>query len=60
MSLARPAGDANLDGHVDSADAAIIQSKLGKTGMWREQGDFNHDGVINQADMDLYNQNAGM
>ena len=60
MSLLRPAGDANLDGHVDGADSAIIQSNLNKTGMWWEQGDFNHDGTVNQADVDLYNQNLGM
>jgi hypothetical protein len=59
MSLLCPAGDANRDGHVDSADLAIIQSNLGKTGMWWSQGDFNHDGQVNQADLDLAQQNLG-
>lgn len=59
LSLLCPAGDANLDGHVNSADLVIIQSNLNKTGMWWQQGDFNHDGTVNQADLDLYNQNLG-
>jgi hypothetical protein len=51
MSKILPAGDANLDGKVTSADLTIVQANLGKKGAWWEQGDFNHDGVVNNQDL---------
>ncbi len=56
MTLIRPPGDANLDGLVDDTDLAIIQANIGRTGMWWEQGDFNHDRTVNAADTNLFNQ----
>lgn len=58
-SLLCPAGDGNRSDRVDGADLSIIQSNLGKTGMWWSQGDLNHDGQVNQTDLDLAQQNLG-
>jgi regulation of enolase protein 1 (concanavalin A-like superfamily) len=46
-------GDANLDGTVNGADAALLASgmKTGTTGWYN--GDFNYDGVVNGADVAL-------
>jgi hypothetical protein len=44
------AGDANLDGHVDSADLQILLTNLNRPGGW-DQGDFNYDGNVNSADL---------
>jgi len=43
-------GDANLDGTVDSADAAIMAAHWGLTGALWGNGDFNEDGTIDNLD----------
>ena len=53
MSSILPAGDADLDGKVTAADLAIVQANMGKANAWWRQGDFNHDRVVNQADLDI-------
>jgi hypothetical protein len=59
MSAILPAGDANLDGVVDSKDQAIVAADQGVTGAWWEQGDFNHDGDVNQTDLAIVEDKAG-
>ena len=44
------AGDANLDGQVNSADLQILLAFLNRAGSW-DQGDFNYDGQVNSADL---------
>ncbi|HSZ58075.1 MAG TPA: kelch repeat-containing protein [Tepidisphaeraceae bacterium] len=44
------AGDANLDGTVNSADLQTILAGLNRPGAW-DQGDFNYDGAVNSADL---------
>ena len=53
MSEILPAGDANLDGKVTAADLALVTANMGKTGASWEDGDFNHDGVVGQDDLDI-------
>ena len=53
MSSILPAGDANLDGKVNSADISIVEAHMGQTDAWWEKGDFNHDGVVNAQDLAL-------
>jgi hypothetical protein len=53
MSSILPAGDADLDGKVTATDLALVTANLGKTGAWWEDGDFNHDGVVDQADLNI-------
>ena len=53
MSSILPAGDADLDGKVSASDLALVTANLGKTGAWWEDGDFNHDGVVGQDDLDI-------
>jgi hypothetical protein len=53
MSATVPAGDADLDGKATAADLTIVQANMGKTGAWSGQGDFNHDGVVNQTDVSI-------
>ena len=57
MSSILPAGDANLDGKVTSADIAIVEAHMGDTNAWWEDGDFNHDGVVNAQDLALAEAN---
>ena len=47
-------GDANLDGHVDVSDLAILAANYRKnvTGGWL-QADFNNDGVVDVQDLAL-------
>lgn len=53
------AGDANLDGVVDAADQAILDSGLTiGSGNWLK-GDFNRDGLINGDDQALLTANLG-
>jgi hypothetical protein len=52
MDLVLPPGDVTLDGQVTIEDYKVVQSNMGKKG-WREQGDLNGDGVVDQKDMDI-------
>lgn len=51
-------GDADMNGTVNDADAAIMAANWGKlnNALWR-QGDFNRDGKINRDDAALMSQN---
>jgi hypothetical protein len=51
-------GDANLDGVADDEDCNILKANWQQSGKWWEEGDFNHDGQVTQADVDVYSQNA--
>lgn len=42
-------GDADHDGYVDAADAAILAAHWGDSGDW-QTGDFNNDDVVDAAD----------
>ncbi len=57
MSSILPAGDANLDGKGNSADISIVAAHMGQTNAWWEDGDFNHDGVVNAQDLALAEAN---
>ena len=51
-------GDANLDGNVDGADAALMADHWGETDWMFEnitwmEGDFNIDGSVNQIDASI-------
>jgi hypothetical protein len=52
-------GDATGDGRVDEADAAILASNWGKSGMEWSMGDFNDDGTVNVADAAILAANWG-
>jgi hypothetical protein len=52
------AGDANLDGVVDSADFKILNDHYGAAGGWME-GDFNLNGRIDFGDFQLLELNFG-
>ncbi len=57
------AGDANLDGKVDSADFGILADNYGDSDAVWDQGDFDYDGKIDSADFGIlavnYGQSAG-
>lgn len=58
LSLARPPGDANLDGVVDPADCAILEAHYKVAGTWWwMQGDFNHDNAVDDRDVAILNAN---
>jgi hypothetical protein len=57
MSIARLAGDANLDGVVNADDCTIVNANYGKSPVWWMQGDFNHDGMVDAADITAMNKN---
>ena len=50
-------GDANKDGTVDEADAAILAANWLSSGASWLMGDFNDDGVVNDADATLMASN---
>ncbi len=50
-------GDYNLDGTVDAADQVICKRAQGSTTDLRADG--NHDGRVDQADLDLWRANFG-
>ncbi|MEK7990691.1 MAG: dockerin type I repeat-containing protein [Thiotrichaceae bacterium] len=58
-------GDANLDGVVNATDFNILVAAWGRTDIdphntgigWRD-GDFDGDGNVNQADLDIYQANV--
>ena len=60
MSRLLLAGDANLDGVVNSKDLAILAQNYNKSGTWWEQGDFNHDGVVDALDLQMLAANYGL
>ena len=47
------AGDANLDGLVNSADFTILSANFNQPVTGWDQGDFNYDGLVNAADFTL-------
>jgi fibronectin-binding autotransporter adhesin len=51
------AGDADLNGVIDSADFARINANMGTTSPTYAKGDFNYDGAIDSADMTIINTN---
>ena len=57
IEAAVPAGDANLDGVVDSKDFAILKKNFGGARKFWEQGDFNHDGAVDGDDLAILKKN---
>jgi len=54
MSVLLPAGDATLDGKVDANDFAVLADHFDQPGaQWWEQGDFNGDNTVNEADLEI-------
>jgi hypothetical protein len=54
------AGDANLDGVVNSGDFSALATSFNSTsGIWGI-GDFNYDGVVNALDFNLLAVNYGL
>jgi hypothetical protein len=52
------AGDADGDGIIQTVDAMICTNQLGRTGY--DRGDFNLDGVVDGADLALWQANQGL
>lgn len=52
-------GDADRNGTVNQADAAILAAHWGLTSMAWDDGDFNHDGRVNAADASILAANWG-
>lgn len=52
------AGDANLDGVIDSFDYNIMYDNIGATGVGYCGGDFNSDGIVDQIDVIILCSNA--
>jgi len=52
-------GDANFDGKVNKADAAILGQCWGRTGATWIMGDFNRDGRVGAADAAILTANWG-
>lgn len=52
-------GDANLDGRVTFSDFQRLEAGFGLPNQGWSGGDFNFDGVVNQADLKLFNENYG-
>lgn len=50
-------GDANGDGSVDVVDFNILAIWLFKTGTYWTRADFNHDGVTDGSDFNIWNDN---
>ena len=53
------AGDANLDGTVDTSDFAAMALHFGGGGQFWNAGDFNYDGVVNALDFNAIASNFG-
>jgi hypothetical protein len=51
-------GDANLDGLVNEQDLARLIAKMNQPGSFGD-GDFDQNGFVDQADMNLYQANYG-
>lgn len=61
MSMVAHPGDINLDGKVDFTDFQLLKAFYGRKGVWWEEGDFNHDDVVDRKDFDiLYANLAGL
>jgi len=57
--LTRQVADANRDGTVTSADAAVFFKNIGMINARFEDGDFNSDGVVGFVDFQLLELNFG-
>ena len=53
------AGDANLDGVVNSGDFNAVASNFNATGKFWTDGDSNYDGVVNSLDFNAVATNFG-
>lgn len=53
-------GDTNLDGTVDFTDFMHMTQHFTQTGVGWAQGDFNYDGIVNDADFQLLKPNYGL
>lgn len=53
------AGDATLDGTVNSADFNVLASNFGSAGKRWSQGDFSFDAGVNSADFNILASNFG-
>lgn len=53
------AGDANLDGSVDTLDFNAVAANFGGTNKVWTQGDFNYDGNVDTLDFNIYGSNSG-
>src|SRR5205814_3883518 len=53
------AGDANLDGSVNSVDFNLLAANFGASGSIWTQGDFNYDDSVNALDFNLLATNFG-
>ena len=53
------AGDANLDGQVDTSDFVALANHFGATGADWVQGDSNYDGTVNALDFNAIASNFG-
>jgi hypothetical protein len=53
------AGDANLDGEVDTVDFNTLSSNFGATGKIWSAGDFNYSGTIDTVDFNLLSAEFG-
>lgn len=51
------AGDANDDGAIDIADAALVAGAFNRSNL--AEGDLNRDGIVNILDLVLVNSNFG-
>ena len=51
------AGDANLDGVVNSEDFTLLSTNFSETGRSWDQGDFNYDNTVNSEDFTLFADN---
>jgi uncharacterized delta-60 repeat protein len=54
------AGDANLDGTVNSEDFTFYSNNLNTSGAVWDQGDFNYDGTVNSDDFTPLSGNFGL
>jgi alpha-L-fucosidase len=52
-------GDANGDGRVDAADAAILATYWGRSNAHWQMGDFDHEGTVGPADASILAANWG-
>ncbi|MCA9171213.1 MAG: hypothetical protein KDB23_26250, partial [Planctomycetales bacterium] len=51
LALLLDQGDANLDSFVDYDDFVIVRDHYGQSGVWWEQGDFDADRAVGEADL---------
>jgi autotransporter-associated beta strand protein len=53
------AGDANLDGTVNTVDFTLLANNFGASGALWQQGDSNYDGIVNGLDFNAVASNFG-